>query len=40
LQTMRKRYPEMRLFLAEPLGYDERLAEILLTRASSALQEV
>jgi len=40
LQMMKKQYPGMRLFLAEPLGYDERLADILLVRASRNLQEV
>lgn len=32
LQTMAHRYPDVELFLAEPLGYDPRLAAVLLDR--------
>lgn len=40
LQAIRRRYPELRLFLASPLGYDPRLVDILLERLRGEVWEV
>lgn len=40
LQEMHRQYPELRFFLAPPLGYDPRLADIIMDRIREEPKEV